>query len=290
MGMDKLGPAPARFAFLALGSQGREEQTLLADQDTALLYEDLPPDEAKEAAEYFLSLGSFVCDGLDEVGYSFCEGGVMAKNARWNRPLSSWQAQFSHWIHNADPQELLELNMLFDFRCVNGEEELARELRRYVFDEMEAYPLFYLHFAQNALLYKPPLGVFGNIQTASSGEGQKALSLKEALTPIVSFARLYALKHRLDSTNTLDRLSELRERAVLRRESFNVLAPDYEAVVRMRLSRQAAALRQNRTPSNLISPEEWTSAEETILKRLFALMAELRKKISYDFLGGISSF
>jgi len=290
LAMDELGPAPARFAFLTLGSGGREEQTLLADQDNALLYEDLPPEGADEAGEYFLALATRVCNGLDKVGYSFCEGGVMARNPRWNQPLSSWRAQFAYWIHNADPQELLELNMLFDFRSVNGEQELARDLRRWVFDQMEAYPLFFLHFAQNALLYKPPLGVFGNIQVASSGEGPKALSLKEAAIPIVNFARLYALKHRIDSTNTLDRLAELRERGVLGSETYEALAPDYAALARLRLRRQAVALRENRKPTNSISPEEWTSAEETRLKRLFSLTAELRKKISYDFLGGIAGF
>ncbi len=290
MAMDKLGPAPARFAFLTLGSEGREEQTLLTDQDNALLYEDVPPAKAGEASEYFLALGTLVCDWLDQVGYSFCEGGVMAKNQRWNQPLSKWREHFSHWIHNADPQELLELNMFFDFRSVNGELEIARDLRKWVFDQMEAYPLFFLHFAQNVLLYKPPLGVFGNIQVASSGEGPKALSLKEAQMPVVNFARLYALRHRIDSTNTLDRLGELHERGVLSRESFDEIVPDYEHLMRLRLRRQVAAVLENRKPNNLISPEEWTSAEETKLKRLFAVTGDLRKKISFDFLGGIAGF
>ncbi|MFH0917176.1 MAG: DUF294 nucleotidyltransferase-like domain-containing protein [bacterium] len=290
MAMEKLGPAPARFAFLTLGSEGREEQTLLTDQDNALLYEDLPPDKAEAAAEYFLALGNLVCDWLDQVGSVFCEGGVMAKNPRWNQPLSSWREQFAHWIHNADPQELLELNMLFDFRCVNGEQELARDLRRWVFDQMQAYPLFFIHFAQNALLYKPPLSLLGNIQTTSSEDGSKALSLKEAQMPVVNFARLYALKHRIDSTNTIDRLIELKERGLLSRESHEELVPNYEAIMRMRLRRQAVAIGGQRKPSNLISPDEWTSAEEMKLKQLFILTAGLRKKISYDFLGGIAGF
>ena len=106
-------------------------------------------------------MGTLVCDWLDQVGYAYCEGGIMAKNPRWNLPRAVWRQQFSHWIHNADPQELLELNMLFDFRCVNGEQQFARDLRAWVFDQMEDYPLFFLHFAQNALLYKPPLTLLG---------------------------------------------------------------------------------------------------------------------------------
>jgi CBS domain-containing protein len=180
--------------------------------------------------------------------------------------------------------------MLFDFRCVYGEQQLARDMRAWVFDQMEEYPLFFLHFAQNALLYKPPLTWTGNLQTTSSGAGQKTLSLKEALMPIVNFSRLYALRHRIDSTNTLDRLSELYEKGVLSHETFEHMVPDYETLMRIRLRRQAVAMEQGAKPTNLITPEEITSGEEARLKRLFSLSADLRKKISYDFLGGIAGF
>lgn len=290
MAIEQLGPAPTRFTFLALGSEGREEQTLLTDQDNALIYEDPQPEQAEEVAKYFLELGTLVCDWLDQVGYSYCDGGVMAKNPRWNQPESMWRSQFSQWIHNAGPQELLELNMLFDFRSVAGEAQIARSLRKSVLEEMQAYPLFFLHFAQNTLLYKPPLNLLGNLQTTADGEGTKALSLKEAVMPIVNFARLYSLKYGIDSTNTLDRLSELRDRGVISRESFEQMVPDYETLMRIRLRRQALAIEQGAKPSNLVSPEDLTSAEEMKLKRLFATAVDLRKKISFDFLGGIAGF
>lgn len=290
MAIEKLGPAPTRFAFLTLGSEGREEQTLVTDQDNALLYDDPEPERSKEVSEYFLELGTLVCDWLDQVGYKYCEGGIMAKNPRWNLPRAVWRQQFSHWIHNAEAQELLELNMLFDFRCVNGEQQFARDLRAWVFDQMEEYPLFFLHFAQNTLLYKPPLSVFGNLQTTTSENGTKALSLKESLMPIVNFSRLYALRHRIDSTNTLDRLGELYQRGVLSQETYEQMVPDYEALMRIRLRRQAVSIEQGQAPNNLITPEELTSAEQARLKRLFSLSGDLRKKISFDFLGGIAGF
>jgi PAS domain S-box-containing protein len=87
MATERLGPPPARFAFLTLGSEGREEQTLLTDQDNAILYEDPPEEKKEETGKYFLELGNLVCDWLDEIGYAFCDGGVMAKNPRWNQPL-----------------------------------------------------------------------------------------------------------------------------------------------------------------------------------------------------------
>ncbi len=35
-----------------------------------------------DETEYFLSMGTLVCDWLNEVGYAYCEGGIMAKNPR----------------------------------------------------------------------------------------------------------------------------------------------------------------------------------------------------------------
>jgi CBS domain-containing protein len=268
-----------------LGSEGREEQTLLTDQDNAILYDDPPPDREKEAAEYFKALGGQVCDWLDRAGYAFCQGGVMAKNPRWNLPLAAWRRQFTRWIHNADPQELLELNMVFDFRCVLGDPSLVHGFRQWTFGEMESHPPFFLHFAQNALSYKPPLGVLGNIQVASSGEGAKALNLKDALMPVVNYARLYTLKHRISDTHTLDRLGRLHEKGLLGRDSYQELATAYEALMRMRLGRQALALQDERRPDNNISPQDWSPLEETLLKQSFAVIGNLRKKISYDFLG-----
>ena len=38
LAIDDLGPPPAPFAFIAMGSQGRQEQTLLTDQDNGIIF------------------------------------------------------------------------------------------------------------------------------------------------------------------------------------------------------------------------------------------------------------
>ena len=99
--------------------------------------------------------------------------------------------------------------MMFDFRCVSGEKVLASGLRKWALQQMAAYQPSFLHFAQNALLYKTPLGLFGNILTESSAAGMKTLNLKDALMPVVNYARLYTLKYQIEETHTLDRLANL---------------------------------------------------------------------------------
>ncbi len=66
LAVDDLGTPPAPFAFIAMGSQGRQEQTLVTDQDNGIIF--VPPADAdsKQVEEYFLQLGQRVCDGLNQ--------------------------------------------------------------------------------------------------------------------------------------------------------------------------------------------------------------------------------
>ena len=130
-----------------MGSQGRQEQTLLTDQDNAIIYEDSDPALAKDPAapdpaRYFLTLGEKVCRLLDEGGYALCLGEVMASNPKWCKPLSQWKESFSEWIMKAEPQELLDVSISLDFRPVFGETHLARELQEHIFTKLRGQTAF----------------------------------------------------------------------------------------------------------------------------------------------------
>ena len=284
----ELGPAPTPFAFLALGSQGRLEQTLCTDQDNAILY--LPLEDQTQAAAattYFRELGERVCNGLDEAGYRFCTGGVMAKNPKWRLALPDWKACFSTWIQRAEPRELLEFSIFFDFRCVIGDAALARELRRHVHEALRPCQTFLPHFAQNSLLFKPPSRLFGRVLADSPGAPQPGqINLKDAMMPIVNFARLYALCQGLDETNTLERLNALLDKGALRESTRAEIVIAYDVLMRLRLRQQVTALQAGQVPDNFINQRRLGHIEDTLLKQSFVQIEAVQKKISYDFLGG----
>lgn len=71
----KLGGPPVPYAWVALGSEGRLEQTLLTDQDNALVFAgDEPPDE--EVAAWFGRLAQEVIGGLLQAGFPLLPGRV----------------------------------------------------------------------------------------------------------------------------------------------------------------------------------------------------------------------
>lgn len=85
--IEQLGEPPVPFAWLAFGSQGRQEQSAKSDQDNGLL---LSNKVKPEHDEYFKALANYVCDGLNECGYIYCPGEIMATTDRWRQPLKKW--------------------------------------------------------------------------------------------------------------------------------------------------------------------------------------------------------
>ncbi len=281
----ELGPPPARFAFLALGSEGREEQTLASDQDHAIVFEDVPEADEPAVHAYFLKVGRFVSEGLALAGYPLCLGEIMARNPRWCRPLRTWKAYFAEWLRTAEPKDILELKIFFDFRPVHGDAELARELRRHIDGVLAQEPPFLLHYAQYTLQYKPPLTFFGHIALEEGKEGQKTFSIKDAMMPVVNFARLYAFRNGVADVNTVDRLHALRELGVLREGLHDEAVKVYDLLMQLRLAHQVRALDRGEAPDNDIDPKGLTHIEGSLLKQAFAQIGNIQKKLSFDFLG-----
>jgi PAS domain S-box-containing protein len=282
----ELGAPPAAFAWIALGSEGREEQTLITDQDNAIIYENIDdPQRKKEADDYFLKLGEKVCRWLDMCGYKLCKGDIMAKNPKWCQPLRGWEDYFSGWINAANPQDLLEVNIFFDFRCVYGNKEFTSRLRGFIHELLKETPAFFQYMARNALLYKPPIGFFGNIVVESSGENPSTFDIKESIKPIVNFARLYSLKNNIEETNTQDRLYRLFVKNILTRAGYEEIVKVYDYLMQMRFKHQAQALNENRKPGNFINPKLLTDIEHMLLKNTFSQINNFQKRLSYDFTG-----
>jgi CBS domain-containing protein len=277
---EELGPSPAPFAFVVLGSAGRREQTFNSDQDNAIVY-DHPRDEA--AVKYFLTLGERVCDWLSKAGYPFCNGGVMARNPKWCQPLGQFQEMFTRWTVELQDQDLMDVNICFDFRCAFGDSGLTDALRKHVFQAVKDKPRFLFHLAETTLQFKPPVGFFGGIQVEGTGEHAEAFNLKNCLIPIVNFARIYALHHNIAATHTLERLRGLWESGVLARTTYDEVCQAYNELMRLRFKHQAAQLSAGQAANNYVNPARLTQLERGSLKRIFSDIAVLQARLTTDF-------
>jgi CBS domain-containing protein len=287
LSVDALGPPPCRFAFMIMGSEGREEQTLVSDQDNGIVYEDLEDEAANEkAAAYFAKLAEMVCDQLNAAGYKFCDGECMAKNPKWCRPLSGWKKYFYDWIYHASPEDLLNSSIFFDFKGAWGDLGLTDQLKSYLLDLVSNNVGFLRHLTENALHFKPPIGFFGKLVVESKGENKDSLNIKWAMLPIVDLARIYSLKHNIAQTNTLTRLFRLYMKRVFTNKEYIDLIQSYNFVMSLRFMRQITTIiDEERPPDNYINHKNLSYLDRAMLKEIFKKLESFQGKLKTDFIG-----
>lgn len=279
-----LGPPPAKFVFMVLGSEGRKEQTFRTDQDNAIIYEDKANEHREEVRAYFLEFAKQVSDRLNHIGFDYCTGGFMAQNPKWTHSLSHWKRNYVSWIAESLPETVMNFSTFFDTRFVYGQESILQELKVFVDEELQkpAYKLFY-NMAKNALQYEPPLTFFNNIRTFTKDK-REVFDIKRAMTPIVDLVRLYALKHHVFEVNTGERLKALLKADVFTEAAYHELSQSYYFLMSMRLKKQAVQIIQDHTqPDNYIDISGLTKIEQVALKEIFKIISNFQYRIKIEF-------
>jgi len=285
--IDEFGPPPCPFVFLIMGSEGREEQTFISDQDNALVYRDQQDQQQAEAAQaYFLQLAERICNQLASAGYKLCLGENMAKNPKWCQPLTVWRNYFHGWIRAANPQDILHSSIHFDFRGVWGDLFLAEELQNFLFQSVNSWPGFLRNLTENTLFFKPPINFFGKLLVEKKGPYQGCFDMKLALLPIIDFARIYALKNGIAETNTHKRLFRLHKLGVLADKDYQDLVQTYSYLMRLRFTRQITVIiDEEQEPDNFINPSQLSYLDRALLKKAFSRIEQFKKRLSFDFIG-----
>jgi CBS domain-containing protein len=279
-----MGTPPANFVFMVLGSEGRKEQTLVTDQDNAIIYEDKANEQRELVREYFLRFAEHVSDRLNHVGFKYCTGGFMAKNPKWTHSLSHWKRNYDNWMNESAPETVINIATFFDCRYVYGDKSLIDQLQEYL-DKALQEPLsrFLYNMAINALQYEPPLTFFNSFRTFSQGD-QKVLNLKKAMTPIVDLVRMNALKHRLFKTNTGERLHALYENGHFQDKKYKELYQAYYYLMNLRLKKQAESIIHDKAePNNYLDPNTLTLVEQSTLKEIFKVIKDFQQRIKMEF-------
>ncbi len=283
----KLGSPPCKFAFMIMGSEGREEQTLISDQDNGIIYEDLENDKDKaHASEYFGKLAELVCNHLNTAGYKFCDGECMAKNPKWCQSLLNWKKCFHNWIYQGSPEDLLNSSIFFDFKGAWGDLELTDRLKSFLLDSVEKRAGFLRHLTENALHFKPPIGLFGKLVVESKGEHKDSFNIKWAMQPIVDLARVYSLKHGIVQTNTLTRLFRLYTKHVLTNQQYIDLVQTYSYAMHLRFLRQITTIvDEKKQPDNYINSKNLSYLDKAMLKEVFKKIGQFQQKLKAEFIG-----
>ena len=280
-----MGPPPAKFVFMVLGSEGRKEQTLKTDQDNAIIYEDKANEHRELVREYFLQFATKVSDRLNSVGFVYCTGGYMAQNPKWTHSLSHWKRSYDDWMAESVPETVIQFSTFFDCRYLYGEVSILEELKDYLDEELKK-PMERLFFfiAKNALQYEPPLtGIFKNIKTFKIGE-HEVFDIKKTMTPIVDLVRVFALRNHIFEVNTGERLKALKNIGIFTEEECQDLLQSYYYLMGMRLKKHAMQIMHDHTlPDNFINTKTLTRIDKITLIEIFKTIENFQSKIRITF-------
>lgn len=275
LGEEKLGPAPVPYAWVAAGSQARREQTGHSDQDNCMILSD--DYDPQRHGEYFKALAQFVCDGLNECGYVYCPGGIMAITDRWRQPFRVWKEYFNNWITEPDPSALMHLSIFFDLRCLYGDAEMLEQLKEHYLQQTSTNKIFLSYLATNCLSHQPPLGFFRQFVLINGGEHDHTFDLKHrGVVPIIDLARLHTLAAGLAPINTFERLELAGQHGQMSAETADDTLHAFEFISDLRLKHQARQIQKGEEPDNYVSPDDLSHFERHHLKDAFRVVADMQ--------------
>ncbi len=282
MAEQELGPPPVAYAWVVAGSLARNEQTAHSDQDNLIILDN--DYKEQKHGDYFTKLANFVCDGLNECGYVYCPGDVMASNQKWRQPLAIWHDYFADWIMNPQPKALMYASIFFDLRCIHGKTELLTQIQNEFLKKSKNNSIFLSYMAANALQYQPPLGLFRGFVLEKTGTEKKALNMKKrGVVPIIDLARVYALTAGIFAINTEERLHRAYEAKVLSKAGMRDLLDAFEFISVLRLEHQAQQIAIDETPDNYVLPNSISSLERKHLKDAFAVVSTMQSAMESTY-------
>jgi CBS domain-containing protein len=280
MGLPKT-PLADRYCWLALGSEGRLEQTLSTDQDNGLIFEIPDGWTADQVRERLLPFARRVNEALDACGFPLCKGGVMASNPQWCLSLEEWRGTFANWIQRGDGQTLLNASIFFDFRPLYGDASLCDALRHWLNGYVVQYRMFLRLMVINALGNRPPLGVVRDFVTSSDGN---TLDLKlNGTTPFVDAARVMALYAGSGETGTVPRLRAIGREWKLEAAEVEGWAESFLYIQMLRLRSQYEQLQSGVPMDNRIEPDALNDLDRRILKEAFRQARKLQALMEKSF-------
>lgn len=263
------------LCWIALGSEGRSEQTIATDQDNALILDD-----GVDAAGHTkaMAFGRAVNLALDACGYPLCRGGIMAGEAACCMTLSQWQGRFLRWIDQGSPDDLLRACIFFDLRAIAGRAQWADSLRADILRAAQRTPRFLKQMALNALSHGPPLDWRG----AVAADAQGAIDLKlQGAALFVDAARIYGLAGGVPETGTRARLETAGARMGVPAAEYQAWSASFEFMQMLRLRIQLEGAPSN-TPNRLVL-RDLNDIDRRILKEALRMAGLLQQRLRLDY-------
>lgn len=255
------GAPPSPYAVLVLGSAGRGESQLAADQDNAIVYAQGV--EGGREDQWFEAMAKRMCAILDAAGVPYCKGGVMAQNRAWRMSLADWKARVDGWVRRKRGEDLLNIDIFFDSLPVYGERQLGEELWSYAYGRAHTAPDFVVLLTEVARERGSPFTLFGSFRVDGSGR----IDVKKyGLMPIFTAARVLSIRHDVRARATPDRLEGVQARGVGSAETMQSIVAAQDELLGAVISQQLVDGEAGVPLSVRIDPKRLDTGQKAKLK------------------------
>jgi CBS domain-containing protein len=272
----RLGPAPVGWAWLTLGSVGRREQALTADQDHALIYAN----QGEIHDTYFGSLAEGVVAALAAAGFPECESRVMSSEPGWRMSLERWLARLDQWMLEPDLHHSFLSGIMFDYRQIAGPLDVTSELDQ-VTAKAASNPHLLKRMGRLALAHQSPLGMLDRLRQIAGASRRRVLDIKETgLFPTTEMARTLALRLGVSAPSTLERLRLVAEDPEWL-EASTSLTQVFKAMQQVRFQHQARQFDAGLPQDDLVMPVELDRLNRLHLRDSFRVLRSTLDQCAY---------
>jgi len=271
---------PVAWCWLALGSEGRHEQTFVTDQDNGLIFNATSGQEAEALRQIFQPFAEDVNQRLADCGFALCSGQIMAGNPAWCLSLEEWREKFIAWVRRPEPEALLNASIFFDLRPLYGELALGERLRSLLLSMTEATPYFQHLMAANALQVDVPLNFRGEVVV---DEGAFVDLKKFGSRIFVDAARIFALSSATKAVNTAERLRDAGSSAGLPVAETAALEAAFSQILRLRLGQQIEAAGRGEAGGYGLKPAALNDMDRAILREALKLAKRLQQRLKLNY-------
>ncbi len=274
-----IGDPPCPWAWLALGSEARQEQGLATDQDNALVVE-CGREEFHTVDPYFERLATIVNDGIERAGIPRCRAGVVASNLEWRGTLAVWEERFWGWIREPARTGRAFVGIAFDYRRVTGpldvDPVLDDVIRRSAKEDQ-----FVRQLAKLAVDARPPVGLLKDAVVHPKGKRERSFDVKQGgITPITNLARVLSVESGVTENRTLRRLRAAAEAGYLQRETREGLEEAFDLLWQIRVERQTRAVEEGEVPDDSVRPEWLGPLTRQALREAFQMIDGAQERLA----------
>ena len=273
---------PVSWCWLALGSEGRHEQTFVTDQDNGLIFSATDTHEADALRELFLPFAKEVNQHLAACGFKLCTGEIMAGNPAWCLALDEWKSQFMDWVRRPEPTALLNASIFFDLRPLYGDHALAEDLRTLLLAMTTDTPAFLHLMAANAIQAMVPLSFLGEV--SDGGKSGDGIDLKKYGSRIfVDAARIFALGTGSRAVNTSERLLEAGAGSGLTADELAAVNAAFGHILRLRLNHQLTEIATGKESGHGLRMAELHDIDKAILRESLKQARRLQQRLKLNY-------